>query len=191
MTPPADIDTVAVHRVTLGHLDPTALTADERHRAAYVLTARGHGAKAIADLLGVSQRTIGRWRTRGLGVPPTPEMDGWKDDAACAGTDARHFFPDDFGAAVVSYQRARAVCAHCPVRGLCLDAAMGREGDDQSEDRSGMWGGLSPNQRAALARARSRTPAVRPALVALPRLWREDEQSRHRAELLAALRESA
>lgn len=191
MTPAINVDTVAVHRVTLGQLDPAALTADERHHAAYLLTARGHGAKGIADLLGVSQRTIGRWRTRGLGVPPEPETGGWKDDAACAGSDPRIFFPDDFDAAVVSYQRARAVCAHCPVRALCLDAAMGREGDDVSEDRSGMWGGLSPDQRAALARARHRQPAVRPALAALPGVWCEDEQARHRDELLAALRESA
>jgi WhiB family redox-sensing transcriptional regulator len=191
MTPPADIDTVAVHRVTLGHLDPTALTADERHRAAYVLTARGHGAKRIADLLGVTQRTIGRWRTRGLGVPPAPETDGWKDDAACAGNDPRHFFPDDFGAAVVSYQRARAVCARCPVRSLCLDAAMDREGDDAPEDRSGMWGGLSPEQRAALARARQPRPTVLTAWVRPTGAWDEAEQARHRAELLEGLRETA
>lgn len=192
MTPPAaDVDTVAVHRVILGQLAPDQLTPDEQHRAAYLLTAHGHGAKRIARMLGVSQRTVSRWRTRGLGVPPAPDPGEWKDHAACVGTDPRFFFPDEYTAVPVSYQRARAVCAGCPVRGLCLDMAMTREGDDQAEDRNGMWGGLSPDQRAALARVRHRPPAARPALVALPGGWSEDEQAQHRAVLLAALREPA
>ena len=54
-------------------------------------------------------------------------------------------------------KRARAICAGCPVRQECLDAAMKEEiylcNDHpmQMQHRHGVRGGLTPSERAALA----------------------------------------
>jgi|GEM_PF-1363187 len=58
---------------------------------------------------------------------PTPRTSGWK----CAGADPEMFFPaDDAGLA-----EARAFCATCPNRSVCLDLALTRQ-------ESGVWGGV-------------------------------------------------
>jgi WhiB family redox-sensing transcriptional regulator len=46
------------------------------------------------------------------------------------------------------YDDARQVCGRCVVRAQCLDEAMRREGGSSHEYRSGMFGGMSPRQRA-------------------------------------------
>jgi WhiB family transcriptional regulator, redox-sensing transcriptional regulator len=109
----------------------------------------------------------------------------WRQDAACRTVGAAFFFPSDEpeDAPLYSTSRARAICAHCPVRAQCLDDAMAREGTAGRHDRSGVWGGLSPSQRTALAKARTRaTPAPTRT---------EEIQARHRADLLTGLRETA
>jgi len=52
-----------------------------------------------------------------------------------------------------SYDRARSLCRRCPVRDACLALAMDAEGGVNAPSRFGMFGGLSPVQRAELARA--------------------------------------
>lgn len=72
----------------------------------------------------------------------------WHDSAACRGVPAEVFFPeteDDRSLAV-----ARAWCDTCPVRGVCLNAALIRRD-------SGIWGGTSTRERSQLARVRKRT----------------------------------
>ena len=65
----------------------------------------------------------------------------WMDLAACKGLPNRVFFPLDR-----RYGGARAVCATCPVRQECLDDALALGA------KRGMFGGLTPSQRARLRR---------------------------------------
>ena len=70
----------------------------------------------------------------------------WEGTGACAGVDPELFFPlDEDGAGAAP---ARAVCAGCPVRVLCLDYAL------RTGMPAGVWGGLSTSEREALIRAR-------------------------------------
>lgn len=69
----------------------------------------------------------------------------WADEAACRDVDLAVFYPQPgYGA----YRRAAALCAACPVRRNCLAEALRTESVGH---RFGMWGGLMPEQRAALA----------------------------------------
>jgi len=140
MTAAPDIDPVAIERLIQGRANADTLTRTEKR----------HGAHHIATLLDVAERTIVRWRKSEPALPPRPEQAAtWRDHAACRSAGAAPFFPDEDGAH--SYSRARSVCAGCTVRDACLDDVMAREGDADHADRAGLWGGLSPNQRAALA----------------------------------------
>lgn len=51
--------------------------------------------------------------------------------------------------------QARAICAACPVREECLELAMEREQGPYGQWRYGMFGGLKPAQRKALAAERA------------------------------------
>lgn len=159
----------------------TAINESATGHEVTILTAQGLSARQIADQLGISARTVNRWRARHLTITgPLPTT--WQDSAACRGTDATWFIPADGTHA--SYHRGRAVCIICPVRDACLTDALSREGDARAEDRAGLWGGLSPEQRANVAAVRKkRTKPVKSRAA--------EVQERHREELLAALRESA
>lgn len=79
---------------------------------------------------------------------------GWRDRALCnvRRVSLKVFFPpryDDESTAV-----ARAWCAACPVAGACLEMAMVEEKAGVTADRLGVFGGLSPSERAALYRRR-------------------------------------
>ena len=51
------------------------------------------------------------------------------------------------------YEEARAVCDACPVKIECLAAAFDIEGlTAATQYRHGMWGGLTPAERAERAR---------------------------------------
>ena len=63
--------------------------------------------------------------------------DEWRLDALCAETDPEAFFPDKGG----STRDAKRVCAGCPVRAECLEFALA------SDERFGIWGGLSERER--------------------------------------------
>ena len=72
----------------------------------------------------------------------------WRSQAACLDMpDAEDvFFPaSDVPSA---YDRARAVCAGCPVAALCLADALAVE---PRAKRYGMFGGKTPDERRALA----------------------------------------
>jgi WhiB family transcriptional regulator, redox-sensing transcriptional regulator len=53
------------------------------------------------------------------------------------------------GAALEQAERAKAVCAGCPVCGQCLDYAL-----DTNQD--GIWGGMTEDERRSLRRAGQR-----------------------------------
>lgn len=147
------------------------------------LTARGLSAADIATRLGVSMRTVTRWRAKHLTILTDPST-AWQAHAACADRDAdpHWFIPAETGR--TSYSRGRAVCIRCPVRDACLTDALTREGNAAACDRAGLWGGLSPEQRANLAAVRRRRAVV-------VRDREAEAQARHRDELLAALKEPA
>jgi len=74
----------------------------------------------------------------------------WRDQALCRDTDPELFFPvGTTGTALVQIDRARQVCGECPVRIECLDFAL-----DTNQD-SGVWGGLSEEERRVIRRQRS------------------------------------
>ena len=80
----------------------------------------------------------------------------WRDLALCRDTDPELFFPvGTTGTALVQIERAKQVCNECQARVECLDFALTTNQD------SGVWGGLSEEERRAIrrqraARARSR-----------------------------------
>jgi len=105
-------------------------------------------------------------RLRERGVPARRRVDGvalkwsttlmdWRDKAACLTADPELFFPiGNTGPAVEQIEKAKAVCATCPVTEMCLQYAL-----DTSQD-SGVWGGLSEDERRALKRRAARARRV-------------------------------
>ena len=71
----------------------------------------------------------------------------WHDAGLCAQTDPDAFYPDK-GQPTAP---AKRICAACPVRTLCLDHAI------TNDERHGIWGGTSPNERRHLRRAPAAT----------------------------------
>jgi hypothetical protein len=72
----------------------------------------------------------------------------WRDRAACVGDN-----PNEWDECT---QYAREVCRACPVAIQCLDAAMTAERGFPYSGRSSLYAGLTPLDRARLAR-RNRT----------------------------------
>lgn len=84
---------------------------------------------------------------------------GWMERAVCTDTDPELFFPvgkvgSELYDAEVS--RARAVCAGCPVRDRCLEYGVGQDVRQVlvRVAPEGVYGGLTPDERAPLVRAR-------------------------------------
>lgn len=77
-------------------------------------------------------------------VSPADEQD-WRLAASCRDMDPDLFFNGGFAT-----QRARTICASCPVRRECLDQALAMD------EQHGVWGGLTLTERQAVARTRQR-----------------------------------
>src|SRR3712207_3979767 len=76
----------------------------------------------------------------------------WRHRALCRDEDPELFFPiGTTGPAVVQIEQAKAVCRRCPVTQSCLEWAL------SSGQDSGVWGGLSEDERRALKRRTART----------------------------------
>lgn len=70
----------------------------------------------------------------------------WRAQAACSGYPNTLFFPtSDLGDDGV-VARAKAVCAVCPVIEDCLEYAL------ETNQRAGIWGGTSEQERKSLRR---------------------------------------
>lgn len=85
----------------------------------------------------------------------TTEMTGvvsgsWWREAACVDLDPEMFFPAPSQRSRI--RRAVAVCCSCPVVDECLRSALRMETKRSAENRHGVWGGLTPEQRYKLAR---------------------------------------
>ena len=77
----------------------------------------------------------------------------WRRRAACRDVDPELFFPPGNGlVARAQTERARAVCAGCPVVAECLSFAMRALPE-------GIAGGLTPIERANIRRRGNRIPA--------------------------------
>ncbi|MFK8850445.1 WhiB family transcriptional regulator [Streptomyces sp. Ac-502] len=72
--------------------------------------------------------------------------DGWRDEAICAQTAPDVFTPASYADADVN--AAKQVCASCPVRRPCLDAALAEEDDQHFRERAG----ATPRQRWGMQR---------------------------------------
>jgi WhiB family redox-sensing transcriptional regulator len=73
----------------------------------------------------------------------------WLHQAACRDMDTDLFFPlGSTGSALEQTERAKAVCADCPVRRHCLEWALATGQND------GIWGGKTEDERRELRRRR-------------------------------------
>ncbi len=83
-------------------------------------------------------------------------MENWRLHAACREEDPDLFFPiGSTGPAVVQTKEAKAVCRTCPVQAACLEWAL------ENKQDSGIWGGLSEDERRALKRRSRRRAETR------------------------------
>ena len=74
----------------------------------------------------------------------------WRDQAFCRDTDPELFFPvGTTGTALAQIERAKQVCGECAVRIECLDFAL------ETNQDSGIWGGLSEEERRVIRRQRA------------------------------------
>lgn len=65
----------------------------------------------------------------------------WYNDAACIGMDLDLFFEPEL------YNKAKEVCAKCPVKEPCREYGIENE-------QYGIWGGTSPEQRRKIRSTR-------------------------------------
>lgn len=80
----------------------------------------------------------------------------WRHRAACRGFDDPDiFFPiGNTGPALEQIEAAKEICRPCVVRRKCLQWAM------TTRQESGVWGGLSEDERRTLKRAQERAVPV-------------------------------
>jgi hypothetical protein len=88
---------------------------------------------------------------RQLASPPPPVSPGvgerdWRLETACAQVDPELFFPDPGQAPQAA--AAKQVCAGCPVRGPCLEAAV--HGPQARDDHTGIFAGTTASDRVRL-----------------------------------------
>lgn len=75
----------------------------------------------------------------------------WQEEGACRGIPSEMFFPP------VEHEayEAKTICAGCPVRDRCLEFAL------VANERFGIWGGLTTQERRVLMARRRREAATR------------------------------
>lgn len=75
----------------------------------------------------------------------------WRSRAECLDKDPELFFPvGNTGPALLQIEEAKSVCRRCPVMDTCLQWAL------ESGQDSGVWGGMSEDERRALKRRAAR-----------------------------------
>lgn len=80
---------------------------------------------------------------------PDHQTPPWMNRALCREAPAGMFFPSDG----VGVDRARKVCADCPVKAPCLEYAL------EFRIEHGVWGGCSERERRRILRRRRLTAA--------------------------------
>jgi WhiB family transcriptional regulator, redox-sensing transcriptional regulator len=83
----------------------------------------------------------------------------WDDYGSCLTYDPDGWYVDGTGKSPAYDQltEAKRICQACPVRTWCLNTTMNTEGKKGAENRHGIRGGLTPVERAALHRRRTRS----------------------------------
>lgn len=87
--------------------------------------------------------TVSEWSLGAAGpllMREEREEAAWRDRARCAETDPEAFYPEKGEPT----EPARRVCRNCEVRVQCLEYALA------NDERFGVWGGLSVQQRRRL-----------------------------------------
>lgn len=64
----------------------------------------------------------------------------WQEEAVCSSTDPHVFYPKT----AKETATAKRICFSCDVRDRCLTYAL------ENDERHGIWGGKTPNQRKVL-----------------------------------------
>lgn len=76
-----------------------------------------------------------------------PTATDWQEVAACRDSDPSLFFPvGSTGKALMQISTAIAICGTCAVQPTCLQYAL------ESNQESGVWGGLAEEERRKLRR---------------------------------------
>jgi WhiB family redox-sensing transcriptional regulator len=89
-----------------------------------------------------------------VSIADTDDRLDWQEQAACREYDNILFFGEDFGESELERQaregEAKSVCQRCPVAEPCLEFAI------ETNQKYGIWGGLTDKERASLKRRRAR-----------------------------------
>jgi WhiB family transcriptional regulator, redox-sensing transcriptional regulator len=96
---------------------------------------------AAGPVLGYEPAPLDERAARRIFAAAASEL-SWQDRALCMETDPEAFFPEKGG----STREAKKVCRGCEVRAECLEYALGHD------ERFGIWGGLSEQERRRLKR---------------------------------------
>jgi WhiB family redox-sensing transcriptional regulator len=81
----------------------------------------------------------------------------WRDLAGCIGHDPEIFFPaGETGPAAQQIRQAKRICGACQVQGDCLAHAV------ETNQVSGVWGGLTEDERRPVVAAGSPDVAAEP-----------------------------
>jgi WhiB family redox-sensing transcriptional regulator len=94
--------------------------------------------------VGGSLRGVVESRTAAPERAETSAAPAWQALAGCRGFSVELFYPTREDPVLL--RLAKSVCAACPVVTLCLEAGM--------KESEGIWGGMTPDERRSLRRAR-------------------------------------
>ena len=87
----------------------------------------------------------------------SPILMTWRDRAACLDEDPELFFPiGNNVSALLQIENAKAVCRRCEVVDSCMKWAI------ESRQDTGVWGGLSEDERRSLKRRDARARRAGP-----------------------------
>ena len=93
----------------------------------------------------------GPWEVRD---PREPSPFAWMAQGACVGAPSELFFPNDTDWWIID--RAKRLCATCPVIDQCADHAL------THREPYGVWGGLSEKDRRRILRQRRQSRIKEP-----------------------------
>jgi WhiB family redox-sensing transcriptional regulator len=92
------------------------------------------------------QRLVDYYRNRAVRTLPRPRTSAWdwQLNGSCRGMDPSIFFPSSRSRGPHQEAHAKAVCSTCPVAAQCRQYAL------DAAEPYGIWGGLTPFERALL-----------------------------------------
>jgi len=132
----------------------TQRTIERAHTVARLARA-GYTLDTIAHQLGLSTRTAERLHTTSKTLPGEAAMPttDWARRGLCRNYEPENFFPLSYHNGKPDVRAAKSICRACPVQPECLNFALTHP--DQTAD--GIWGGLTPPERARARRTRQQT----------------------------------